>query len=245
MHVVGRFRASHFGMSSTASAVDFSENITIMRFVDLSHPLENGQRSFSPEDLPIQIVAHNGTASVGYNITEIHMTTHQGTHIDAPYHLFDEGTTIDQIPLDRLGGPAVLVDFAPGGILPAHTPITPEMLQPHAEKFQPGAKVICRTGWHQRFNTREFFTIPPSFSLEATRWIASRRIALFGMDTPSPNMDWKAVHQVLLAKDREIVIIESMANLDQIPERFTLAAFPLRIQGRDGSPVRAVAMIDE
>jgi kynurenine formamidase len=64
------------------------------------------------------------------------------------------------------------------------------------------------------------------------------------MDTLTPSTDWKEVHRTLLEKDVEIVIVEGLRNLDQLPERFTLSAFPLNVKGRDGSPVRAVAIIE-
>jgi arylformamidase len=211
--------------------------------VDLSHPLEHGQLNF-PFDPKISVLVHNTVASIGYNITEISMSTHQGTHLDVPFHFFDDGKTIDQVPLERFYGPATLVDLAPGSYLPAKTPITVEMFEPYADRFQPGARVIYRTGWERMFGTPEFFTDYPTLTLEAARWIAGRRIGLLGMDPPTPSTEWKEVHWALLAKDVEIVIVEALANLDKLPERFTLAAFPLNLRGRDGSPIRAVAIVD-
>ena len=213
------------------------------RLVDLSHPLAHGQLNF-PFDPKISVVVHNTVGSIGYNITQISMSTHQGTHLDVPFHFYDDGKTVDQMPLDRFYGPASLVDLAPGGYLPPKTLITPEMLAPHAEKFRPGAKVIYRTGFDRAFGTAECFCDFPTLTLDAARWIAERRIGLLGMDTMTPSTDWKEVHWALLAKDVEIVIVEGLTNLDTLPEQFTLAAFPLNIQGRDGSPIRAVAIVD-
>ncbi len=214
------------------------------RLIDLSQPLEHGQLNF-PFDPKIAVVAHNTVASIGYNITQISMSTHQGTHLDVPYHFYDDGKTVDQVPLDRFYGPAALVDLAPGGCLAAKTPITPEMLAPHAAKFQAGAKVIYRTGWDRTFGTPECFSDFPTLTLEAARWIASRRIGLLGMDTMTPSTQWKEVHHALLDKGVEIVIVEGLANLDKVPERFTFAGFPLNIKGRDGSPIRAVAIVED
>ncbi len=213
------------------------------KLVDLSHPLEHGQLNF-PFDPKIGVVVHNTIASIGYNITQISMSTHQGTHLDVPFHFYDDGKTVDQIPLERFYGPAVLVDLAPGSSLPAKTPITVEMLAPHEAKFQPAAKVIYRTGWDRTFGTPECLSDFPSLTLQAARWISERRIGLLGMDTLTPSADWKEVHWALLAKGVEIVLVEGLTNLDQLPERFTLAAFPLNIKGRDGSPIRAVAIVD-
>ena len=213
------------------------------RLIDLSHPLEDGQPNF-PLDPELSVRPHNTVAGIGYNLTELSLSTHQGTHLDAPYHFFDDGRTLDQMRLEQFYGPAALVDLAPGGALPAKSPITTEMLAPHAELFQPGAKVIYRTGWDHMFGRVEFFSHFPSLSLDAARWIASRGIGLLGMDTPSPSAEWLECHHILLARGVEIVIVESLANLDQLPPRFTFIGFPLNITGRDGSPIRAVALLD-
>lgn len=213
------------------------------RLVDLSHPLEHDQINFSL-DPKISVVAFNTIASTGYNITQISMSTHQGTHLDVPFHFFDDGKTLDQMALERFYGPAVLVDLAPGSTLPPQIPITLEMLSEHESAFRPGAKVIYRTGWDRMFGQPEYLSHFPTLTLQAAQWIASRRISLLGMDTPTPSTDWKEVHWTLLGKDAEIVIVEGLTNLDQLPQRFTLAAFPLNIKGRDGSPIRAVAIVD-
>lgn len=214
------------------------------RLIDLSHPLEHGQLNF-PGDPKIRIAPYSTIQSIGYNITEIGMSSHQGTHLDAPYHFFDDGKTLDQIPLDRFYGPATLIDLAPGGCLPPKTPLTTEVFERRAEALQPGAMVIYRTGWDRMFGLAEFFSDYPTLTLEASRYIASRGIGLLGMDTPTPSADWLECHHILLAKGVEIVIVESLTNLDQLPPRFTLAVFPMNIRGRDGSPVRAVAIVEE
>jgi arylformamidase len=214
------------------------------KLIDLSHPLEHGQLNF-PFDPKISVVVHNTVASIGYNMTQISMATHQGTHLDVPFHFYDDGKTIDQMPLDRFYGPACLIDLAPGTFLPARTPITLDMLRPHAAKFQPGAKLIYRTGWDRTFGTPECFSDFPTLTLEAARWIAERKIGLLGMDTPTPSTEWKEVHLALLHKDVEIVIVEGLTNLDKLPERFTFAGFSLNIKGRDGSPIRAVAIVED
>lgn len=214
------------------------------KLIDLSHPLEHGQLAF-PFDPKISILTHNTVSSIGYNIAQISMGTHQGTHLDAPYHFYNDGKTLDQMSLDQFYGPATLVDLAPGSFLPAQTPITPEMFQPHAEKFRPGAKVIYRTGWDRTFGTPECFSGFPTLTPEAAQWIAERRIGLLGMDTLTPSTEWHEVHLTLLKKGVEIVLVEGLTNLAMLPERFTFVGFPLNIKGRDGSPIRAVAVVED
>ena len=64
------------------------------------------------------------------------------------------------------------------------------------------------------------------------------------MDTPTPSIDWKEVHLILLAAEVEILIVEALTHLEQLPEHFTFIGFPLNIVGRDGSPIRAVAVVE-
>ena len=214
------------------------------RFVDLSHPLADGQPSY-PGDPAIEVTAYRTEATGGCNLTRIALGSHHGTHVDAPYHFVDDGPTLDRIPLERFCGPARLVDLAPGGALKPKTALTVEMFTQHADAFQPGNRVIYRTGWSQRFGRPEFFTDLPSLNLEAARWIAQRRIGLLGMDVPTPSTtEGRECHQILLGRPAEIVLVEGLANLERLPDEFTLIAFPLNFVGRDGSPIRAVASID-
>jgi kynurenine formamidase len=215
-----------------------------LKLIDLSHPLEHGQLNF-PWDPKISILSHNTVSSIGYNITEISMSSHQGTHLDAPFHFYDDGKTIDQVQLDRFYGPATLIDLAPNSYLEAKTPLKVEMFEPWEDKFQEGAKIIYRTGWDRMFGKPEFFSDFPTLTLDSARWIAEHRIGLLGMDTPTPSTDWNECHLILLKKGVEIVIVEGLTNLNKMPEQFTFIGFPLYIKGRDGSPIRAVALAEQ
>lgn len=105
-----------------------------------------------------------------------------------------------------------------------------------------GARIIYRLDWDRHFPAPSYFTDFPGLTVEAARWLAARRIALLGMDSPGPNADqWAAMHLPLLSA--EVVILEGLAHLDQLPAQFFLVAAPLRIRGADGSPVRALGLI--
>jgi arylformamidase len=213
------------------------------RLIDLSHPLVHGAANF-PWDPKLIVHMHNTVETIGYNITQICMSSHQGTHLDAPKHFYNNGTTIDQMPLELFYGPACLVDLAPGTALRPRQPITVEMLEPFAERFTVGAKIVYRTGWDKEFGTQRFFSEFPSLTLEAARWIADKRIGLLGMDTPTPSTDWKECHLTLLATGIEIVIVEGLTQLEKLKDYFTFIGFPLKFIGIDGSPIRAVALLE-
>ena len=113
--------------------------------------------------------------------------------------------------------------------------------EPHVRvteyRFAPAAE----TGWHRHYGESNYFTDFPSLTQEAATYLAGRRIRLLGMDTPTPSRDYYEVHHILLGKPAEIVVVESLANLDQLPEEFLFIGFPLRLENGDGSPIRAVA----
>lgn len=215
------------------------------RLIDLSLPLTDGGPSY-PNDPPLRIQPYRTLAAGGCNVSIISIGTHQGTHLDAPWHFVEGGRPLDQIPLDAFYGPAVLADLAPGGELPPKTPISPEMLSRHEAAFVPGGRVILRTGWYSRFGRPEYFTDLPSLTADAARWIADKRIALLGMDMPTPSkIAGRECHHILLGPDAEIVIVEALTNLHELPHAFTFIGFPLHFVGLDGSPIRAVAVVPD
>ncbi|MBI5692311.1 MAG: cyclase family protein [Verrucomicrobia bacterium] len=209
------------------------------RYADLSHPMYHGAPAF-PND-PITSVQPRGTiAREHYNTSEVSFGTHQGTHLDAMFHFFDDGRTLEQMPLAWFHGAARMLRIPKA----ASGEITVADLEPFSAHFVPEAKIIVNTGWHRRFGQPEFFTDFPSFTLDAARYLAARRIRLLGMDLPTPGKQWLELHHILLAKNIEIVLVESLANLDAVPETFTFVGFPLNFRGRDGSPIRAVGIWD-
>jgi kynurenine formamidase len=212
--------------------------------IDLSHSLENGVPSF-PGDPDYETVPHATHAMDLLSVTRLAMGSHQGTHLDAPFHFYPEGKKIHQMPLEPFFGPARLLDLAPGGEIAANTELDVDVFSAHEELFQPGARVIFRTGWEKNFGMDVFFTDFPSMTPAAAEWIAETGISLLGMDLPTPGKDAWGTHLPLLKPGVEIVIVEALCNLHLLPETFTLAAFPIKLKGMDGAPVRAVAMVDE
>lgn len=210
-----------------------------MKLIDISHPLEHGQQTF-PSDPKLSIIPHGNTKTLRYNISQITIGSHQGTHLDAMYHFLDDGKTLDQMPLEWFYGTAHLLRIPKN----ANENITVQDFLPYEDLLQPGAKIIFETGWHKHFGRDYFFSDFPSLSQEAARFLAGKNIRMLGMDMPTPGKDWYELHHDILLP-KEIVIVESLANLDKVPDQFIFIGFPLNFKGRDGSPVRAVALVNE
>lgn len=209
-----------------------------MRFIDLSHPLRDGLPAF-PSDPQLHIEPHLTIARDRCNVSRVTMGSHQGTHLDAMAHFVPDGKRIDEMPLEWFYGPARLLRLPKA----PREEITAEDFARHEALLTPGARILISTGWEREFGTPRFFEDFPSMTQEAARYLASRRLRLIGMDMPTPGRDYYEIHHILLAHEVEMVIVEGLANLDQLPETFTFIGLPLKFAGGDGSPIRAVAMV--
>jgi arylformamidase len=201
-----------------------------MRFIDLTHKMRDGQPSF-PGDPVLKIAPHATIAANRCNVTQIAMGSH---------HFIPNGKRIDEMPLEWFHGPATVLRIPKA----ARAEITVADLKPFESRLVPGARVIYETGWHRQYGRDHFFTDFPSLTQEAAAYLAGRRIRLLGMDTPTPGRDYYEVHHLLQQQPAEIVIVESLTHLDQVPDDFLFIGFPLRWEGGDGSPIRAVAGVE-
>ena len=123
-------------------------------------PLAHGQPAF-PSDPKLSVVPHGTVATTKYNISQIVMGSHQGTHLDAMYHF--SGRTLDQMPLDWFYGPAHVLRIPKR----AGDDITVEDFLPFEYLLQPEAKIIFATGWATKFGTQNFFENFPSLTQKA------------------------------------------------------------------------------
>jgi arylformamidase len=214
------------------------------RIIDLSHPLSPRTPAF-PGDPALAITIFDSAAtssSAGerhLNCSHLAMSLHCGTHMDAPFHFFQDRTTIDQVLLDRCIGPALLLrlPFAVHGLS-----IEAEHLAPHEERLRATRRVVFNTAWHHRWGADDYFSAHPVISGAAARFLVDCGVQLVGVDTPSVDRPPFEAHLALLGND--VLIVENLTNLDAIDgDVFQFIAAPLKIVGRDGSPVRAVAMV--
>ncbi len=208
------------------------------RFVDLSLNVYHQAPTFAP-DPKCGVLIHNTVATIGYNITQLVMSTHQGTHLDAAFHFLEQGQTVDKVPLKKCLGEALVIDLSHKR---AKEEIRISDLRPYAKKITKGSKLLIRTDWDKVFPKKRYFSDQPMITKELALWLAKREIDLLGLETPGVHpTEYEAVHKALLSK--EIVIVEALCNLRKLrKEEVFFVALPLKIKGRDGSPVRAIAV---
>ena len=209
-----------------------------MRIIDLSHPISRDMPVF-PGDPAVRFTVVSTIADTGYHVTEVCMSAHVGTHVDAPRHVVLDDRGVDKLPLDTLIGWAEVLDL---GEMPPKSEITAADLDPFVDRIDKGARLLLKTGWGKRWGRPDYFEDFPGISEGAAMWLNARNVKLVGVEPPSVSYKYhREVHKALLASGT--VIIENVANLDQISaDRVFIAALPLNLSGLDGSPVRMVAI---
>ena len=181
----------------------------------------------------------------GYNLELLFLSSHTGTHIDAPYHFLKDGQKIHQIVTRRLVTEAILIKIRKG----ANQSITKDDIQKFERKhgkIDDGSTVIFHTGWQKNLKKESYFLRNPGLAVSAAKYLASKKINLVGIDSPSIDLgkDSKfSVHHILAKSG--ILIVENLANLEKInSEMFHLIVAPLKLKNATGSPVRAMALTD-
>lgn len=249
-----------------------------MEFFDLSVPISN--RAGEPH--PPQIVyhsheegAHEASEALhiplnafpqgrAWAVETVTLSTHNGTHMDAPYHYgpLSEGKparTIDRIPLEWCYGDGVLLDFShkeAGASIAAEE--VDAALQRIEYVLKPLDIVLIRTGADRKFFDSSYFFAHAGMSADATRYLLERGVRLTGIDgwgwdiplnlqaesyraTGDAGVLWEAHY---LGKQIEYLHIEKLANLDLLPRPsgFKVAAFPILVENASAGWVRPVAI---
>jgi kynurenine formamidase len=177
-----------------------------------------------------------------YNLELLFLSSHTGTHIDAPYHFTKTGLKIHQIPLNRLIGNALLIKTRKG----KDQEITKRDLLDFEHKYgkiKNSSSVFFFTGWQKNLKKNNYFLNNPGLSKSATKYLVSKKINLVGIDSPSIDRGINnqfSTHKIL-AKNN-ILIVENLSNLEKISKfNFDYIILPLKLKNASGSPVRAIA----
>ena len=252
-----------------------------MTTYDLTRPVEDGMPTY-PGDPAVSVAPHATHERDGYRVSELHLGSHAGTHVDAPSHTEPDGRTLGEFPVAAFEFDARLIDCRDLG---SRAPIGVDRVRDAVGAGDEGSSadaaadcdaLVFDTGWAARWGTDEALD-HPYLTAETAAWCAERGLHV-GTDAlnvdPTPNDragDGGAVgddstgvgdpsegdvpnratpkdepegvpaHHALLGADR--LVIENLTNLDGLPDRFELGAYPLALDA-DGAPVRAVARVD-
>ena len=207
-------------------------------FLDLTHTLENGMPTFPGDRPKPRIITRSETQ---FTISEIHLGTHYGTHIDAPRHFLPDGKSIADFSVDRFTGAALCLRHDSAGSIALHLDDKDIEL---IRNFNP-QWLILRTRFDRFWGKPNYFRGYPYLTVEFAQQIIDLKIKGVGGDFPSMDAADAAgqnfpIHHLLM--EHEILIIENLTNLGALPTQipFHLAALPLKI-ATDGAPARVVA----
>ncbi|GHF42899.1 cyclase family protein [Seohaeicola zhoushanensis] len=255
------------------------------RFVDLSVPLEMGIASDPPMALPkIEYFDHSQTAEQilsffpgltledlpggeGWAVEQLNISTHNGTHVDAPYHYHStmsggqKSFTIDEVPLEWCYGPGVKLDFrakADGHVISAAE--IEEELARIGHELQPLDVILVNTSAGMHYGRPDYLMKGCGMGREATNYLTSKGVRMCGTDawswdapfaltarkyaeTKDPSIIWEG-HRA--GMDQGYCQIEKLSNLEGLPATgFMVSAFPFKIKGASGGFTRAVAIFEE
>ena len=215
-----------------------------MKILDLTLTISNKIPTFPGSPQP-NFIPWEKIKDDGYNLELLFLSSHTGTHLDAPYHFLEKGSKIHEISLKKLVSNAVLIKSRKK----RNETITKTDIQKFEKKhgkIESFSSVVFWTGWQRNLQKDNYFTKNPGLSVSAAKYLAAKKIGLVGIDSPSIDLgtDFKfPVHQIFAKKG--MLIVENLANLEKIKSsKFHLVVLPLKLKGATGSPVRAIAFVD-
>lgn len=207
----------------------------VRRLVDLSVPVDHDTQVY-PGDPQPSLTQHATIPREGFNVLAVHVGSHTGTHIDAPYHVRANGRRVDELDPALCAGPATVIDAR--GVGP-RDPITWDRIA----GADPAPIVLIHTGWSHHYGTPTYFD-HPFLDTEAVRRMLALGVRTFCIDAPSIDLtpDNNLPAHLLIA-DAGGVIGENFRNFELIdwPDPF-VSCLPIKLAGADGAPVRAVAL---
>jgi len=209
--------------------------------IDLTLTISEFIPSFPGSPKP-QFINWSELKNDGYNLELLFLSSHTGTHLDTPYHFSKNGIKINQIPLDRLLGKAILIKLEKT----KNSPITKSDIisfEKNNFKIPNASSIFFYTGWQKNLKKNNYFTENPGLDSSSAKYLVSKKVNMIGIDSPSIDIgkdDSFDVHNIF--SQNNILIVENLTNLNKIPTKeFNFTVLPLKLKDATGSPVRAIA----
>jgi arylformamidase len=222
-----------------------------MQIVDLSVPI--GEATLSPPSVNLELRLTSYHRGPGFwQASKIEMLLHTGSHVDFSKHTVEDGETAVDVELDRVFGPALVVDLSHVG--PNHE-ISVADMEAHAQAIQPGDIALVRTDWTEKHwgNFPTYYMESPYCTAAAAQWLVDRGARAIGFDCfseycarlPDFTSEDFIIHKVIL--ENGAILMQQMINLSQLPvgQRVQFFAPFIKIDGAEGSPARFFALLDE
>jgi len=204
------------------------------RYIDLSQDITHDM-PVHPYDDRVNLYQVKLLDKDKYVNFKLEIGMHSGTHIDTPMHLTERETYINDIPLDRFVGRALMVDVRNESII--------KFKEEYKDIVRNDDIVLLFTGHSDKYGREEYYSNQPVIDEELANFFVVKNIKMLGIDLPSPDKYPFEIHKKLFANN--ILIIENLTNLAELTgiKDFDIIAFPLKIRA-EASLVRVVACID-
>jgi len=218
--------------------------------VDVISAMTDAQR----EQLRAEGMTLNGNIEINGRvmISKLTILTHNGTHIDAPRHVFEKGFPVDHYALNQVAREGVLIDLTHKG---PNASISAKDILATGVSLDGRRIPVIHTGWTEKMWGRpEFWSQMPYLEADVGPLMASKGVPAVALDVFPEKPIWRGVklesgevwlrnHHTLLGNG--IPLIQFVTNLSEIgANRFVLVALPLKLKGADGGPARVVALVE-
>lgn len=206
-----------------------------MRLVDLTHLVRTGLEVYPGDPTVPEIIRESSHGPATHQSSSFRMGCHAGTHVDLPLHFLDGEPDLGAFPVELCWGPAMVADAPDGAIGAEHL----RGLDLAGVDF-----LILRTGWEREWGGHRYYERWPWLTGDAAELVAASGLKGVGLDAPSVDPHGvSTAHDVLASAG--MINIENLANLSSLPTSgFLLSVLPLRLDGAEASPVRAVAVLE-
>jgi len=206
-----------------------------MRILDLTHTLTPSMPVYPGTEPPV-IRQATTVERDGFAEKWLGLYSHTGTHIDAPAHMLPGAPTLDRLGIDRFVGRGRVVDVSGQD----------EIGLAALADLEDAEFVLFHTGWDRRWGQESYYSDFPVLTPEAARWLGGRGLKGVGFDAISAypvGSEGFGNHLELFRAG--LILIENLTGLEQlIGEPFLFSCLPFKLEEADGSPVRAVAILD-
>lgn len=214
-----------------------------MKIIDLTHDITEDMPVYPNSDKP-KLKTVFTYEKDGFRETMLTLGTHIGTHIDSPAHIVKGKPTLDAFPVSQFVGKGLVIDCRN---IKDGDEITAEQILKYGEKLNQAEFLLFNLGWDKKWGTNDYFGNFPYLSSEAIDVIVNSNYKGIGIDVISIDSIGKPlkVHTELFTK-KSLIVVENLTNLEKCGnEIFTFVCLPLKLIDVDGSPARAIAIIEE
>lgn len=212
-----------------------------MHVIDLGHPITDQMMVF-PGDLTPSVKNGATMEDNGWRTKLISMSSHAGTHMDAPAHMVADGCCMDELPNETFFGFWLVIDVRHC----AGHRIELSDIKASVKDVNYADFLLFRTDWSEKWNTESYKEGFPTLSAEAARWVTKQDLKGVGFDAISVDpvdSETCEIHKILLGA--KLVIIENLRNLDKVGTKpFCMAALPISLTKQDGGPARVMAVME-